>query len=319
MSVLENRYRSLLRSYPVDHRRVHEEEMLGVLLADAGPEQTRPSVRDALDLVRGGLGIRIRRTPSALAEAGWRDGAALLSVIAPLILLAETVRYATEASDLVPLSWHMAAYTSNWHHLFQLAPYPFLWGVVAVVALCGARRTTAVVALVVTAAELGGFLSLHTDYAGGAAAPPMILGLVTVAASLAGPGAARGREVLGREGLVGIIVLLAVSAPLNSRTLGAELGVNWSDRRMFVVIAAFLAGGWLARTVAGRRAVVVLAAPLYAIVAPFNPGHIEDPLARILVTMVVIPVSIGVAALAVVTVLEWLVVQPLADRDRAVG
>jgi hypothetical protein len=77
--------------------------------------------------------------------------------------------------------------------------------------------------------------------------------------------------------------------------------------------------GWLARTGAGRRAVVVLAAPLYAIVAPFNPGYIEDPLARILITMVVIPVSIGVAALAVVTVLEWLVVRPLADRDRAVG
>jgi hypothetical protein len=225
LSVLENRYRRLLRSYPVDHRRVHEEEMLGVLLADAGPEQTRPSVRDALDLVRGGLGIRIRRTPSALAEAGWRDGAALLSVIAPLILLAEAVRYATEASDLVPLSWRRPPYDR-------------------------------------------------------------------------GRGAGRDRR---------------------SRTLGAELGVNWGDRRVFVVIAALLAGGWLARTAAGRRAIVVLVAPLYAIVAPFNPGYIEDPLARILITMVVIPVSIGVAALAVVTVLEWLVVRPLADRDRAVG
>ena len=265
MSVLENRYRRLLRWYPVDHRRVHEEEMLGVLLAAAAPEQTRPSVRDALDLVRGGLGIRIRRTPSALAEAGWCDGAALLSVIAPLILLAETVRYATEASDLVPLSWRMGTYTSNWHHLVQLAPYPFLWGAVAVVALCGARRTTAVVALVATSAELGGILSLHTDYAGGAVAPPMILGLVTVAASLAGPGVARGRELLGREGLGGFLVLLVVSALLNSRTLGAELGVNWGDRRMFVVIAALLAGGWLARTAAGRRAVVVLAAPLYTL------------------------------------------------------
>jgi hypothetical protein len=102
MSVLENRYRRLLRWYPVDHRRVHEEEMLGVLLAAAGPERTRPSVRDALDLVRGGLGIRIRRIPPALADAGRRDAAALLSVIAPLILLTETARYATDRHQLFP-------------------------------------------------------------------------------------------------------------------------------------------------------------------------------------------------------------------------
>jgi hypothetical protein len=35
---------------------------------------------------------------------------------------------------------------------------------------------------------------------------------------------------------------------------------------------------------------------------------------RILITMVVIPLSV-----AVVTALEWLVVRSLADRDRAVG
>ena len=258
MSELENRYRRLLRWYPVDHRRMHEEEMLGVLLA-AGPERTRPSLRDALDLVRGGVGIRMRRIPPALADAGWRDAAALLSVIAPLILLTETVRYATEAGGL------------------------------------------------------GGLLSPHHDYAGGAAAS-IILGLVTLAASLAGPGAARGRELLGRGGLVGILVLLAVSVPVSSRVLGARLGVNWGDRQMFVVIAALVAGGLLARTAAGRRAVVVLAAPLYAIVAPLYPGRLEDPLARILITTVVVPLSV-----AVVTALERLVVRFLADRDRAAG
>jgi hypothetical protein len=319
MSVLENRYRSLLRWYPVEHRRVHEEEMLGVLLAAAGPEQTRPSLRDALDLVRGGLWIRIRRTPPALADAGWRDAAALLSVIAPLILLTVTLRYALVASYQIQAARAMAAYGSNWHHLFQLAPYRFLWGVVAVVALCGARRTTAVAALVAAAADLGGFLSFHINYAGGVAAAPIILGLVTAAALAAGPGAARGRELLGRGGLAGIIVLLAVSAPLNSEVLAAEFGVNWGDRRMVAAIAALLAGGWLARTAAGRRAVVVLAAPLYAIVGPFYPGYIEDPFTRVLITMVVIPVSIGAAALAVVMVLEWLVIRPTADRDRAVG
>ena len=310
MRVLENRYRRLLRWYPVAHRRVHEEEMLGVLLAAAGPERTRPSVRDALDLVRGGLGIRIRRIPPALADAGCRDAAALLGVIAPLILLMESVRHAT---DLIPVARAMAAHGAHGHHLFPLGPYRFLWGLVAVVALYGARRTTAIAALVAAAVDLGALLS-HHDHAGGAAAGPVILGLVTVAALLAGPGAARGRELLGRAGLVGIVVVLAVSVLVGSRTLGAHFGVNWGDRQMVAALAALILGGWLARTAAGRRAVVILAAPLYAIVAPLYPGFIEDPLVRILITMVVIPLSV-----AVVTALEWLVVRSLADRDRAVG
>jgi hypothetical protein len=77
MSALEDRYRRLLRSYPADHRRSYEDEMLGVLLAAAEPGRTRPALRDAFDLVRGGLGVRLRRAPGALTQAGWRDAAAL--------------------------------------------------------------------------------------------------------------------------------------------------------------------------------------------------------------------------------------------------
>jgi hypothetical protein len=318
MTVLENRYRRLLRWYPADHRRAHEEEMLGVLLADAGPERTRPSVRDALDLVWGGLGIRFRRAPSALARAGWRDAAALLSVIAPLALLADTLRYVMEAGFQIPMARYVAAQGESWTYLFHPAPFRFLWGLAAIVALCGVRRVTLVAVLVAVSADLGGFLWFD-DYAGGTAAVPLLLGLVAVAAMGAGPGVARGQELLGRSGLAGIIVLLAVSAPLSSRMLGFRLGISWADKRMSLAIAALLAGAWLARSAAGRRTVVILAGPFYALVAPYYPAFIEDALTRFFVTMVVIPVAAGLSVLTVVTVVEWLVIRPTADRDRAVG
>jgi hypothetical protein len=318
MTVLENRYRRLLRWYPADHRRAHEEEMLGVLLADAGPEQTRPSVHDALDLVWGGIGIRLRRTPLALARAGWRDATALLSVIAPLALLADTLRYVVEAGFRIPLAREIAAQGESWVFLFHPAPFRFLWGVAAVLALCGVRSVTLVAMLVAVSADLGGFLWFD-DYAGGIAAVPLLLGLVTMAATGSGPGVARGRELLGRGGIAGIIVLLAVTAPLNSRMLGFRLGVSWGDRRMSLAIAAVLTGAWLARSAAGRRTVVILAGPLYTLVPPYYPAFIEDPLTRFFVTMVVIPVAVGLAVLTVVTVVEWLVIRPIAGRDRAAG
>jgi hypothetical protein len=41
-AALERRYRRLLRCYPPSHRAVHQEEMLGVLLAAARPGQRTP-------------------------------------------------------------------------------------------------------------------------------------------------------------------------------------------------------------------------------------------------------------------------------------
>ena len=43
MSTLESRYRLLLACYPGAHRREYEDEMLGVLLAAARPDQRWPS------------------------------------------------------------------------------------------------------------------------------------------------------------------------------------------------------------------------------------------------------------------------------------
>jgi hypothetical protein len=318
MSALEDRYRRLLRWYPVEHRRVHEEEMLGVLLAAAGPEQTRPSARETLDLARSGLWIRIRRAPGALAHAGWRDAAALLSVLAPLVLLAAAFRYAVQAILIFPEARDAAARSSSWAVMYSSAPSWLLWAAAAVAALCGARRLTAAGVLAAVLADFAAFVR-YDGYPGGTTAAPIFLGLVTVIALSAGPGAARGRELLGRTGLVGVSVLMVVVAPLDSTMVRYTLGVIWPVRSMGLAIAALLVAGWLARGAGGRRAVIVLAAPLYPVIAPFYPAYIEDPLTRVLVTMIAIPVAIGLAALVVVAALECLVIRPVTRRTGTAG
>ncbi|SNR96500.1 hypothetical protein SAMN05216276_100216 [Streptosporangium subroseum] len=60
MSELERRYRRLIAWYPQAFRAVHEEEMLGVLLATADSGRSRPNPRDAIDLIRGAVRIRLR-------------------------------------------------------------------------------------------------------------------------------------------------------------------------------------------------------------------------------------------------------------------
>lgn len=84
MSNLEHRFRRLLRWYPADHRAVHEDEMIGVLLADARPGQRRPDRRTVLDLVAGGVRLHARRL---FGSPAWRDALSAAQVFAPLMML----------------------------------------------------------------------------------------------------------------------------------------------------------------------------------------------------------------------------------------
>jgi hypothetical protein len=59
-NVLPRSYRLLLRAYPAWYRRVRGDEMLTTLLDAAAPGQARPSRRDVMDLVVGGLRCRLR-------------------------------------------------------------------------------------------------------------------------------------------------------------------------------------------------------------------------------------------------------------------
>jgi hypothetical protein len=58
---LERRFRYLLKLYPKTFREEHEQEMLSVLMADAGEDRRRPSVLDVVNVTTHGLLMRTRR------------------------------------------------------------------------------------------------------------------------------------------------------------------------------------------------------------------------------------------------------------------
>lgn len=68
---LEAAYRRWLRCYPRDFRREHADELLGVLLAGTGLERRGPRVAECLDLVRGGLSMRLRPRVPRSDRAGF--------------------------------------------------------------------------------------------------------------------------------------------------------------------------------------------------------------------------------------------------------
>src|SRR6266566_5049247 len=108
-SRMEKWYRRLLALYPEDHRREHAEEMVGVLLAADGDAQVRAPkpvawalrlgqhAADSADLVDGALRIRGRIALNRLQrthwlswtvrDQRWSDALAVVSVVAPLLLL----------------------------------------------------------------------------------------------------------------------------------------------------------------------------------------------------------------------------------------
>ncbi len=84
---LADRYRRLLALYPEEHRRKHQDEMLGVLMTGARAGQRRPGLADTANLVWGALLIRLRPARPGTAWPRWRDALAVVSVLLPLAFL----------------------------------------------------------------------------------------------------------------------------------------------------------------------------------------------------------------------------------------
>jgi hypothetical protein len=68
---VEAAYRRWLRWYPRDFRREHAEEILGVLLAQTAPDCRGPRPVECLDLVRGGVSMRLRPRVPRSDRAGF--------------------------------------------------------------------------------------------------------------------------------------------------------------------------------------------------------------------------------------------------------
>ncbi|GIF62131.1 hypothetical protein Ais01nite_01660 [Asanoa ishikariensis] len=95
---LARRYRRLLFAYPRAYRRARGDELVGALLDAAGSDRTRPSVREATNLVGHGLRARLGR-PASRTVVAW---AVLTTVVCGLLAAAFATRAGWETARPLP-------------------------------------------------------------------------------------------------------------------------------------------------------------------------------------------------------------------------
>jgi hypothetical protein len=241
VSELEKRYRRLLGLYPRDHRDQHGEEMLGVLVADAGG-RAAPGWRDTADLLWGALRLHVRRLVAA-------DVLAIVSLLGPIAVLAGS------ATGLHELAWWVRAGSLPPVQQIPDAPVWLVWLGVAVLAITGRRRAAAIGAWVATAGMIA-VLQLpfagwqwFTDKAGW-----VLLSAVTAfALSVSDGRKARGLPAIATmAATVLVIVALGVFGPQGGIVGYAALAV--------LFVGAVLAAGVGSAT--GWRAALVLSTPV---------------------------------------------------------
>lgn len=263
---LEDRYRRLLRWYPATHRAAHQEEMLGVLMAGAGPGQSRPGLTESADLLLGAASIRLRPGRALSDGPGWRDALAVYSIAAPLLVL---------ASSLISLIGWLAAGGSARTGLDELSvimPRVAAHGHLPVTtpawAAIGAQALVAALALLGLRRWAAAAAAVSALYPGITAVPPLLahtqpsvsipISLLYVpfallapisetVALLASPGPRRGRQLMRRRAwpalAAGSALAAAVTPDLSSvLSLGREsLHRNASLLAVLVAVSLLLA------------------------------------------------------------------------------
>ncbi|HEV2377875.1 MAG TPA: hypothetical protein VGS19_37640 [Streptosporangiaceae bacterium] len=260
-TTLERRYRWLLTAYPSHHRQAHSEEMVGVLLASSGPRQRWPRAADAADLLAGALRIRFRAWRGRADDGAWRDALAVVSVIAPILVLAAALAYA----DLYGVAIRSA--TGSPEVPFWLAD-PWTWpvtfgpAIVTLLALLGLRRSVAVASLVTTATWVVPQVYAYPSYLySPGTALQAYLGLLTAVAAVLSPGPRRGTEILRWWGVTAVAVTAAGLAELSK---GTEFDIPLMRGVTPLLVSAgilMLAAVVCLITPAGRRVLVLLAVP----------------------------------------------------------
>jgi hypothetical protein len=314
MSTLETRLRRWLRLYPSDQR----EEMLGVLLATAGPGRERPSPRDAADLVGGAVRVRLRREIRSLGGPVWRDAFAVLSLMTTLLLLTGVVDFIRGYGRAHPLSQPAPA---------QVWPMWAPWILVAALSVVGRRRTAAGLAWAAALSQLP-WLAVAEGRAALLGASPyenrFWFGLaVTAAAALSvSDGLRRALGLLGPLRSVAVVIgvgglaYVITGSDQASPPDGTVSAVEMASQSIFdlrrLVTVAFVVlvvvGASRLRAAYGRRAFTVLVlclAPLLCF--PGLPSGRPEPLASVLAAVRVLgplPVALVIAA-AATSRLRW--------------
>ncbi|MFC5185997.1 hypothetical protein [Actinomadura harenae] len=307
MSTLEDRYRRLLAGYPAAHRAVHEQEMLDVLMSAARPGQTRPSLADTVDLLKGAVRIRLRASIGGDGPSAWPGALAVAGFLAMLQLLSDGVRFVIDIPSMASLgerpSWS-TPHTLAAH--FGMGPYWLAWTVVAVLAWRGRRAAAARGACGVTGVQV--VLALHGTFfdssvfgslAASMAGTALPLALLATASLVASPGPRHGMRLLGRVRVrtaAAMACVLAVAssnegfallfgyAPTSDKVSLERLsrdGADWNRLRFGVLLlVTVLVVAALAHGREGRRACALLtvaAVPALVLAAsPFADKGLDD-------------------------------------------
>jgi Domain of unknown function (DUF1707) len=280
---LERGYRWLLACYPAAYRRVHEEEMLAVLMTAAPHGKRRPEIVEAADLIWGALRVRCQPSRNG-AEPGWRDAPAVVSVLLPLIVFIAT---AVHVAGALPVYLDGAPIFRNVNPLWFLNQFT---GPLALLALPLLRlqriATRATVALLIGLA----YLAMVSHWAGGpdpamvstiAGGPYIILALgLQMAAVTASPGLRRGLQLVTWKH-VALTVIAAVAVAITS--------YPWT----LVVVPVICAAMALTSSL-GRWLLILLAIPLGPYVfVPYFYVIAWGPHMRFYVASVISPVALG--------------------------
>jgi hypothetical protein len=300
---VERGYRRLLAVYPQRFRREQEEEMLAVLMAGARPGQRRPGLAEALDLMVSGLRMRTRRAGPGPARRGWADALAVLSLAAPLFVLAASLLEVAVPYHLPPASrapalfhWAGAPRELGGISLLHLPGLDIALGgqvIIVALVLLGRRR----LALVTLAAAAGFWIVTGYGAATGLGMPDPLQALAASAylleavALAASPGSRPARRLLSwRHG----IVLLLAAAAVQVLTLLSDASTDFAATGKLLRATAHSSEWWYVRgpAISGYViAAVVLAAAAAALAAA---GQVSRYL--LLLAVLVYPIALELAA-----------------------
>ena len=271
-AILEGRYRRLLAMYPAEHRRKHQDEMLGVLMTGARAGQHRPGPADTANLIWGALLIRLRPARPGTAWPLWRDALAVVSVLLPLMMLAY--------SGLLNIAMlAMLRVGSPAFNAFAGYDAEVLggWTIVAVLALLRLRRSAALACaalLIWLAYSIAD--APNWSYIGAPSMRSLSVAGLEIAALVASPGPRRAMQIINWRHYA-----LALAIPLGLASVSNWVGLADPVVANSIVITACvltLAGMTLASPLA-RREAAFLAVPVYYLIAAFlvPPSMIGGP------------------------------------------
>lgn len=285
-SGLERRYRRLLAWYPPEHRRQHEEEMLGVLMTGARPGQRRPGFAESASLIWGAMRVRLRPGLDSAADPGWRDALAVLSVLLPVSVL-----FGYGGTEFAAFSLTLSAPAGAGPVLLYVAVTLGLPLLLTTLVLLRLRRTAAlataglmiwIVGSTIAQAGAGG-LAFELE---SAAFAGFILG-PELAALLASPGPRRGLQILSWRYRVLVIGAAA--------TIGAAAGLSISHPAVAPVVVGLvtiIAIGMAVASPLSRRILVLLAIPFcsttFALVLPSVAGGVLRYLPSVVISCLAI-------------------------------